>query len=197
MTQTDLFLMTLTRRRDFLTRLCSEPEAVQLSHTLVAAVDAVVPLLCDHRPLLVCGNGGSAADSGHIAGELVGRFLHERKPLPVIPLVSDPAVVTCLANDYGYGDVFARQVAAYGGGGGAVLGISTSGRSANVVAALKKGHDMGLVTIALTGAYTQDVASYARYVLAVPSTHTPDIQEIHMMLYHTFCAAIEQQVMAR
>ncbi|HLO62806.1 MAG TPA: SIS domain-containing protein [Azonexus sp.] len=143
------------------------------------------------RPLLVCGNGGSAADAQHIAGELVGRFLKERQALPCICLAADMAVMTALGNDYGYDQVFARQVEAYGVAGGILLGISTSGNSANVVAAFEKARSLGMTTIALTGAGGGALAALADVLIDVPSRHTPDIQQAHLALYHFLCERIE------
>src|ERR1022692_3440338 len=114
-----------------------------------AAIDAVVGALPAGKPLLVCGNGGSASDAMHITGELVGRFLEERRALKAICLSSNPAVITAWSNDYGYDSVFARQVEAYGERGAVLLGISTSGNAKNVVAAFAQAHTMGMSTIAL------------------------------------------------
>lgn len=158
-----------------------------------AAVHVVVQALAAGKPLLVCGNGGSASDAMHITGELVGRFLIERKALKVICLSDNPAVLTAWSNDYSYETVFARQVEAYGEPGAVLLGISTSGNSANVVAALQKARAMGMTTLAMTGQGGGRMAPWADHLLAVPSHSTPMIQQGHLCLYHYLCMAIEQR----
>ncbi|HMR31415.1 MAG TPA: SIS domain-containing protein [Geminicoccaceae bacterium] len=155
------------------------------------AVAAIVQALRAGRPLLVCGNGGSAADAQHITAELVGRFLRERPGLRVICLADNAAVLTAWANDYSYETVFARQVEAYGGEGAVLLGLSTSGNSPNVVAAFVRARDMGMATIALTGEGGGRLAPLTDHLLAVPSRRTPLIQQAHLCLYHYLCEAVE------
>lgn len=155
------------------------------------AVAAIVAALRAGQPLLVCGNGGSAADAQHIAAELVGRFLRERRGLRVICLADNAAVLTAWANDYSYESVFARQVEAYGGKGAVLLGLSTSGNSPNVVAAFARARELGMVTIALTGEGGGRLAPLAHHLLAVPSRRTPLIQQVHQCLYHHLCEAVE------
>jgi D-sedoheptulose 7-phosphate isomerase len=164
--------------------------------TMEGAVDAVVDALTAGKPLLVCGNGGSASDAMHITGELVGRFLEERRALKAICLSSNPAVITAWSNDYGYDSVFARQVEAYGERGAVLLGISTSGNAKNVIAAFAQAHTMGMSTIALTGEGGGKLAPLADYLLAAPSRSTPLIQQVHLCLYHYFCREIERRMMA-
>lgn len=143
------------------------------------------------KPLLVCGNGGSASDASHIAGELVGRFLKERRALNCICLSADSAVLTAWANDYSYESVFARQVEAYGAQGGTLLGLSTSGNSKNVVEAFKAAQAMGMKTIALTGEGGGALAQHADILIDVPSRHTPLVQQAHACLYHYICERVE------
>lgn len=159
-----------------------------------AAVAAIVQAIKAGKPLLVCGNGGSAADAMHIACELVGRFLKERRGLNCIALSADPAVLTALGNDYGYDQVFARQVEAYGVPGAVLWGISTSGNSPNVVKAFEKARGLGLTTIGMTGQGGGKLAPLSDILLDVPSRHTPEIQQVHMCLYHAMCEAIEAAV---
>ena len=161
---------------------------------LMAVVEVVVRALGAGKPLLVCGNGGSAADAMHITGELVGRFLVERRALKAICLADNPAVLTAWSNDYSYETVFARQVEAYGEPGAVLLGISTSGNSANVVAAFEKAREMGVTTVAMTGEGGGRMASVSDHLLAVPSRVTPLIQQLHICLYHYLCMAIEQRM---
>ena len=146
------------------------------------------------RPLLVCGNGGSAADAQHIAGELVGRFRKERKALPAIALGSDAAVLTALGNDYGYEQVFARQVEAYGVSGGLLWAISTSGNSPNILAAAERARRLGMRVLALTGSGGGKLAAHADLLLDVPSTETPLIQQAHQVIYHYLCESVEEWI---
>jgi D-sedoheptulose 7-phosphate isomerase len=159
-----------------------------------AAVAAIVMALRAGRPLLVCGNGGSAADAQHITAELVGRFLRERRGLRVICLADNAPVLTAWANDYSYESVFSRQVEAYGEPGAVLLGLSTSGNSANVVAAFELARQMGVVTIAMTGDGGGRLAPLADHLLAVPSRSTPLIQQAHLCLYHYLCEAVEREL---
>ena len=160
------------------------------------AVSRVATALGAGRPLLVCGNGGSAADAQHITGELVGRFLKERRGLKAICLSSNAAVLTAWANDYDYETVFSRQVEAYGEPGGVLLGISTSGNSGNVVKAFEAARAHGLATIALTGEGGGKLAALADVLLDVPSRHTPLIQQAHICLYHFLCEQVEARLAA-
>jgi D-sedoheptulose 7-phosphate isomerase len=160
------------------------------------AVDSVCEALSQGRPFLICGNGGSAADAMHITGELVGRFLKERRPYRAICLSSNPVVLTAWANDYSYDEVFARQVEAYGEPGAVLLGISTSGTSKNVVAAFEQARRMSMTVIAMTGEGGGAMAPLADYVLAAPSRSTPFIQQVHLCLYHYLCASVECRMTA-
>ncbi|WP_431857333.1 D-sedoheptulose-7-phosphate isomerase [Azospirillum sp.] len=164
-------------------------------HGLVEqAIDRIVDALGADRPLLVCGNGGSAADAEHITGELVGRFLKNRRGLKAISLVSGAATLTAWANDYSYETVFSRQVEAYGRSGGVLLGLSTSGNSPNVVAAFEMARSLGVGTIALTGEGGGKLASLSDVLLAVPSRSTPLIQQAHICLYHYICEHVEARL---
>ncbi|QCG93033.1 SIS domain-containing protein (plasmid) [Azospirillum sp. TSA2s] len=161
---------------------------------LNAAIAAVSTALAENRALLVCGNGGSASDAQHITGELVGRFLKERRGLKAICLSSNAAVLTAWANDYSYDTVFSRQVEAYGEPGGVLLGLSTSGNSRNVVAAFEQARAMGMTTIALTGEGGGKLAGLSDILLDVPSRSTPLIQQAHLCLYHHLCERVEAQL---
>lgn len=166
-----------------------------LSQGLIdGAVEAMVRALRRDLPVLVCGNGGSAADAQHITAELVGRFLKERRALPVICLADNAPVLTAWANDYAYDQVFARQVEAYGRPGAVLLALSTSGNSPNVVAALAAARVRGVTTIALTGAGGGGAARFADHLLAVPSEHTALIQQAHLCLYHYLCERVEAEL---
>ena len=168
-----------------------------IEQPVTAAVTAIVQSFKNAQSLLVCGNGGSAADSNHIAAELVGRFYKmERAPLRCINLASDPATLTSLSNDYGFDAVFARQVEAYGTAGSVLWGISTSGNSGNVVAAFTKARALGITTIGMTGEGGGKMATLSDILIAVPSSITYQIQQVHICLYHHMCDEIERQMFA-
>lgn len=146
--------------------------------------------------ILLFGNGGSSTDASHIAAEFVGRYHRDRAPLPALALATDMAAVTCIANDYGFDEVFARQVLAHGRKGDIAIGISTSGNSPNVLKGMAAARDAGLVTIAWTGGTGGKLASMVDYAFIVPSTVTARIQESHVTLGHVLCELIEEQVFA-
>jgi D-sedoheptulose 7-phosphate isomerase len=177
-------------------RLIAETRALGLDAAMGRAVAATAAALRADRPLLVCGNGGSAADAQHIVGEMVGRFLKERRALRAVCLSSNPAVLTAWSNDYSFETVFSRQVEAYGEAGGVLLGLSTSGNSRNVVLALEAARARGMATIGMTGQGGGRMAPLGDHLFVVPSTATPAIQQVHLCLYHCFCAAVEEAVLA-
>lgn len=158
------------------------------------AAKAVIEALKDGKKLLVFGNGGSAADSQHMAAELVGRFKTERKALPVIALTTNTSTLTAIANDYGYDQVFSRQVEALGLKGDIALGISTSGNSKNVIDALKKARSIGMKTIALSGGDGGNIAREADISIVVTTKDTPAIQESHILIIHIICALVEDGI---
>ena len=169
-------------------------DLVQFQHKLDAAVELLFTALNKNKPVLVCGNGGSAADSQHIAGELVGKFLKDRRALNVRSLSVDTSVITAWANDINYETVFSRQIEAYAESGGVLWAISTSGNSRNVVLAVEKAKELGMQVIALTGEGGGVLNSMKIDVLIeVPSRLTPRIQEVHMMVYHYLCEQIEER----
>jgi len=155
------------------------------------AAEAMVTALKDGHKVFWCGNGGSAADSQHMAAELVGRFLRERKALPSIALTTNSSIVTALGNDYGYDVVFQRQIEALAAKGDVLVGISTSGNSKNVHAALQQARQMGVFTIAMTGADGGRCADAAELALRMPSRETPRIQEAHTLCGHMICDYVE------
>jgi D-sedoheptulose 7-phosphate isomerase len=162
--------------------------------TMDAAIDCIVEALSGSQPLLVCGNGGSAADAMHITGELVARFLKDRRAFRAICLSESPVVLTAWGNDVSFETVFARQVEAYGGVGAVLLGLSTSGTSRNVVAAFEQARRMHMRTIAFTGEGGGTLAPLSDYLLAVPSRRTPLIQQVHLCLYHYLCEHVERRL---
>jgi len=164
-----------------------QPLLRQIAVTMTDAVFA-------GRKVLWCGNGGSAADAQHLAAELVGRFRRERRGLASLALTTNTSILTAIGNDYGYEHVFRRQVEALCVPGDVVVGISTSGNSPNVCAALKSAQDMGASTVAFTGAGGGAAASVADYALCIPSKDTARIQEGHILCGHMLCDWIEQSV---
>ncbi|MDO8536175.1 MAG: D-sedoheptulose 7-phosphate isomerase [Candidatus Omnitrophota bacterium] len=158
------------------------------------AAKAMIGALKDGKKLLIFGNGGSAADSQHIAAELVGRFKMERKALPAIALTTDTSALTAIANDYGYDVVFSRQIEALGVKGDVALGISTSGNSKNVIEALKKARSLGLKTVALSGGSGGGMKKEADISIIVGSVDTPRVQESQIMIAHIICALIEDGI---
>ena len=147
--------------------------------------------------LLIAGNGGSAGDAQHIAAEFTGRMLYDRAPLAAIALHVDTSALTAIGNDYGFAHVFERQVQALARPGDAVLGLSTSGKSENVLRALAAGRAMGLVTLGFTGASGGMMAEQADFLLRAPSDFTPIVQQIHMVAGHLLCALVEREIHPR
>jgi D-sedoheptulose 7-phosphate isomerase len=168
---------------------------------LLAAVvqvsGACVEALRQGHKILFAGNGGSAADAQHLAGELVSRFAYDRPGLPAFALTTDTSVLTAIGNDYGYEQVFARQVEAVGGAGDVFFGISTSGRSPSVLKALDAARGKRLVTVGMTGRAGGQMPERCDYLLRVPSDSTPRIQEGHSAIGHAICQIIEAQMFPR
>ena len=146
------------------------------------------------RKILICGNGGSAADSQHMAAEFVGRFVKERQSLPALALTVDTSLLTAVGNDYGFDCVFSRQVEGLGQEGDVLIAISTSGNSANVVRAVKTAKEKGIYVIALTGENGGILAKESDLCLAVPSQVTARIQEMHIMIIHMICEIAEADI---
>jgi len=161
--------------------------------TLDNAVKILLEALLKDKPVLVCGNGGSAADSQHIAGELVGKFLKDRRALNVRALSTDSSVITAWANDVNYETIFSRQVEAYAQRGGVLWAISTSGNSKNIVMAAEKAKKLQMSVLALTGQGGGALAKSADVLIAAPSKLTPRIQEMHVMIYHYLCETLESK----
>ena len=144
--------------------------------------------------ILLCGNGGSAADAQHIAAELVGRYEAERRSFPAVALTTDTSALTALSNDFGYEEVFARQVAALGSKGDLLIAISTSGKSPNVINAAEKARELRLKTIALTGCAGEPLASHCDLAVIVPSDRTSRVQEAHITIGHIWCEMVDAMV---
>ena len=161
---------------------------------LIRAAGVITTALANGGQVLSFGNGGSATDAQHLAGELVGRFLKERRALPAVALTTDAGILTALGNDYGFDAVFVRQIEALGRRGDVAVGITTSGTSPNVTRALVAARERGLTTIALTGRDGGETGRVADVHLNVPSTSTPRVQEVHRTILHVLCELIEKEL---
>ncbi len=163
------------------------PQIEQAAKLMVAA-------LKNGNKIMFFGNGGSAADSQHLAGEMIGRFLKERKSLPAIALSTDSSILTCLSNDYGFDIVFSRQIEGLAKPGDIAFGISTSGNSKNVLLGLEKAKELGCKTIGLLGCDGGKIAKKVEVTITVPSKDTPRVQESHITIGHIICNLIEQEL---
>lgn len=165
--------------------------------SIIQAAEMLMELATSGGMLLVCGNGGSAADAQHIASEYLGRFLLERDPLGAIALTTNSSALTAIGNDYGFGQVFARQVRAHARPGDVLLGMSTSGESPNVLLALQVARECGAKTIALVGPRGGSIAHAADVAVLAPGDSTPRIQEMHILIGHIWCGLVEEHVCGR
>ena len=156
---------------------------------------AIIAALRSGKKLLIVGNGGSAGDAQHIAAEIVGRYKKDRPGYAAIALTTDTSALTAIANDYGFEQVFARQVEGLGARGDVLLALSTSGRSANILAALRKARDLGLVTVGFTGSKGEAMTADCDHLLIAPSDDTAVVQQIHLAVGHGICDQIEQTMM--
>ncbi len=161
---------------------------------IVKMADTIAASLRDGGKVVLFGNGGSAADAQHIAAELVGKFKAARPPLRAVALTTNSSILTAIGNDFGFEEVFSRQVAAELDEGDVAVGISTSGRSKNVISAIQLARDKGARTLALTGASGKELASHCDHSVMVPSTDTQRIQECHIMIGHIVCGLVESSL---
>lgn len=165
--------------------------------TILGFADAITGALAGGHKLLVAGNGGSAGDAQHIAGEFVSRLFFDRAPLPAVALTTDTSVLTAIGNDYGYEKVFERQVLGLGVPGDVFLAISTSGKSPNVLRALEAARSRGIVTLGFTGAAAGPMAALCDQIFCAPSAKTSVIQQIHITAAHLVCGLVEKRVFSR
>jgi D-sedoheptulose 7-phosphate isomerase len=165
-----------------------------LAHEVREAKNLLVKALQSGGRIFFCGNGGSAADSQHLAGEFLGRFLLERDPWSALALTVNTSTLTAIANDYGYDAVFARQLRGLGRAGDVLVGLSTSGNSRNVVAAIEAARPLAIATIGLTGQNESVMSGICDLCIRVPSTHTPRIQEMHIAIGHAVCELVEAEL---
>lgn len=181
----------LAESRDVIDRALSDERFVS---AIVSISDLITAQLRAGGKVLLAGNGGSAADAQHIAGEFVSRLNYDRDPIAGIALTTDSSVLTAIGNDYGYEHVFSRQVRALGRGGDVLVAISTSGQSPNILAAVSVAKRMSVHTIALTGSGESKLAASCDLVLNAPSTKTPLIQQVHIMAAHAICELVERSL---
>jgi len=173
--------------------LTSQATYKSISESLIDAANICIKCLKSGGKILLFGNGGSAADAQHIAAELIGRFKIERKGLPAIALTTDSSILTSIGNDYGFNHIFSRQVGSLANNGDVVIGISTSGRSENVINALKLASKLKCKTIGFSGQDGGNMNKICNLNLVAPSNDTPRIQEMHIVIGHTICHLIDQQ----
>ena len=169
-----------------------------LSKPIAAAVQAILASVTSGGKVLACGNGGSAADAQHFAAEFVGRYERERPELAAIALTTDSSILTAIANDYDFSVIFSKQVRAFGGSGDVLLALSTSGNSGNVVAAVEAAHAKDMVVIALTGhkgGKIRELLTETDVLICVPHERTARIQEVHLLVLHCLCDAVDLQLL--
>ena len=166
----------------------------QNAEVLFQVVRLIAEAFKSGNKVLLFGNGGSAADAQHMAGEFINCFLIERPPLPAIALTTDTSVLTSISNDYGYADTFSKQVKALGKEGDVAIGISTSGSAANVIKAVKVAREMGLKTVGLTGRDGGELAKSVDVVIMVDAQATPRIQEVHITVIHVICEMVDRML---
>ena len=193
------FIIALVNKQRILDQFQESAElniqaAASLAPPIAEAIDLIFTALSNGNRILACGNGGSAADSQHFAAKLVGRFERERLPLPAIALSTDTSVLTAIGNDYGYHEIFAKQIQALGQAGDVLLAISTSGQSGNVVAAVEAAQERDMRVVALTGNNGGALSSILTDVdvhICVPHERVSRIQEIHLLIIHCLCDGID------
>jgi D-sedoheptulose 7-phosphate isomerase len=172
----------------------AEESAKSITASVKNAADVLLSAIKAGNKALVCGNGGSAADAQHFAGELVCKYKNDRRPLPAIALTADASAITAIGNDYGFENVFARQVEALGESGDILVAITTSGKSPNVLRAIEKAKKRGLKIVALTGANGRELGKLCDAAIIVPSEETARIQEIHELVLHSWCEYIDAEI---
>jgi D-sedoheptulose 7-phosphate isomerase len=179
------------KTKKFIEKIISNEEFLQNVETIA---QICTKSLQTNNKIMFCGNGGSAADSQHLAGELVSKFKFDRPGLYGIALTTDTSILTAIGNDYGYKRLFARQVEAIGKKGDILFGFSTSGRSKNVVEAFNSAKEKGIITIGMLGQDGHDIGALSDYSVNIPSVETPKIQEGHIMTGHIICGLIEEAI---
>lgn len=161
-----------------------------LEKKIEKCVDVIATSLLKKNKILICGNGGSASDAQHIAAEFINRFKKERNPLGAIALTTDTSIITSISNDYNFDQIFEKQIRAIGRKGDVLIAISTSGKSKNVLRAVKTAKEMDIYTIGLSGKHSMN----CDININIPSKNTPRIQEMHMLIYHIICELVEERI---
>ncbi len=174
-----------------LNKLREDPDTIEIIKRIVSEI---IRAFGNQKKILIAGNGGSAADAQHIAGEFVSRFKFDRPALPAIALTTDTSILTAIGNDYGYDFIFSRQLEATGSPGDVFLAYSTSGKSRNILQALKKSRSMNMVTVGMTGNLDSEMERFCDYAIKIPSGSTPRIQEGHLVLGHIICELVEREI---
>jgi len=183
-------LSAIKQHQEAAAALAADPSSIK------AIAEALAKTALSGGKILICGNGGSAADSQHIAGEFVGRFKKERRAIAAIALTTDTSILTCLGNDYGFDRVFERQVEALGRPGDLLLAISTSGSSPNVLKAAVKAREIGMQVVGFFGKKGGDILPHCGLAFLAPSADTPRVQEMHILAAHIICQLVEDAVAA-
>lgn len=187
--------MSVEQVRQYFRQVAANFAALEAIAPQVAeAAERIAAALAAGGKVMFCGNGGSAADSQHLAAELVGRYLRDRRPLPALALTVDSSALTAIGNDYGYQDIFARQLLGLGRPGDVLVGLSTSGNSANVVRAVEAARTAGIASIGMTGSGGGRLAEICDLCLRVPSDRTNHIQEMHIAIGHQLCGIVEARL---
>ncbi|WMT72955.1 D-sedoheptulose 7-phosphate isomerase [Bradyrhizobium sp. Ash2021] len=184
----------LDESRRVLDEACTSAEFMSAVISISATISSA--MRAGHR-LFIAGNGGSASDAQHIAGEFLSRLNYDRAPLPAIALTTDSSVMTAIGNDYGYEHLFERQILGLARSNDVFIGISTSGRSPNVLRALAAGHELGMTTIGFTGRSAPAMSEHCNLMLCAPSNSTPQIQQIHIVAAHAICGLVESSLFPR
>ena len=178
-----------------LEQACNSFEALAKDEIVLESIEntaqMIISSIKNDGKVMVCGNGGSAADAQHFAAELIGRFYFDRQPLPAIALTTDSSIITCVANDYSFEDIFSRQVTALANENDVLIGISTSGNSGNVSNAVQSAKEVGCKSVLLTGNRGGSIDNMCDIVISVPSSDTPRIQEMHLFVEHMICELVE------
>jgi D-sedoheptulose 7-phosphate isomerase len=187
----EAILEYLRRSRDAVQAAIDDPGFVA---TLAAIAEVVANALSGGYKLLLAGNGGSAADAQHLAGEFLARFNYDRAPVAAVALTTDSSVLTAISNDYGYEEVFARQIRGLGKAGDVLFALSTSGRSRNILRAIEAARDNRLTVVGLTGRSGGEMRRHCDICLLAPSDSTPLIQQIHMIAGHIICGLVEERL---
>jgi D-sedoheptulose 7-phosphate isomerase len=166
----------------------------KLINQIIKVSEVIISCFKNENKLWLCGNGGSAADAQHLAAEFTGRYYFDRPPLPAEAIQVNTSYITAVANDYSYDEIFSRYIKAHGKKGDVLIGITTSGKSSNVIKALQTAKEIGLETIGFTGNYVDMLLKYTDYIVSVPSSDTPRIQEAHITIGHLICEIVEKEL---